>query len=190
MLALLMLAAAARAQCPERLPDEYADDARSSGRVFLVVKETREVGVYEDDALVSGACFTVQLGSAADQGPKARRGDMRTPEGWYAISHRNPQSQFYRSLGISYPNEDDVFAGIVSGTIDKDTGNTLMAAINEKKLPSQRTALGGDIFLHGNPGAWTNDWTWGCVATSNANMDELYRLGDPGTPVLILPRLP
>lgn len=190
MLALLMLAATARAQCPERLPDEYADDAHSSGRVFLVVKGSREIGVYEGDVLLPGHCYTVQLGSAADDGTKLASWDMRTPEGWYAVSHRNLKSKFYRSLGINYPNFDDVMRGVENGTITIETGNVLAEAILAGKLPSQRTALGGDIMIHGNPNGWTNDWTWGCVATNNAYMDELYRLGDPGTAVLILPRLP
>lgn len=190
MLALLMLATAAWAQCPERLPDAYADDARSSGRVFLVVKDTREIGVYEDDALLPGRCYTVQLGPAADDGTKRARGDMRTPEGWYAISHRNSRSQFYLSLGISYPNFDDVMRGVEDGMITIDTGNALTSAILVGKLPKQNTAIGGDLFIHGNPRGWTNDWTWGCVAVANRDMDELYRLGDPGTAVLILPRLP
>ncbi|OGL95530.1 hypothetical protein A2348_04055 [Candidatus Uhrbacteria bacterium RIFOXYB12_FULL_58_10] len=189
MIGLLMLAASSWAQCPERLPDEYADDARSSGRVFLVVKDERFVGVYENDTLLPGACFTVQLGPAADDGPKAKKGDMRTPEGWYAVSHRNPDSQFYRSLAINYPNFDDVMYGIEHGVIDHATGNELAAAINAGRLPNQSTALGGDLFIHGNPNGWMNDWTWGCVAVQNRDMDVLYQLGDPGTPVLILPTL-
>lgn len=190
MMALLMLVAAAWAQCPERLPDEYADDTRSSGRVFLVVKDAREIGVYENDALLPGHCYAVQMGPVADGGTKRAKGDMRTPEGWYAISHRNPNSQFYRSLGLNYPNFDDVMRGVEDGVIDHEVGNALTSAINAGRLPKQDTALGGSIFIHGNPRGWTNDWTWGCVATGNANMDELYKLGDPGTPVLILPRLP
>lgn len=187
---LLMLAAAAWAECPTRLPDEEANDARSSGRIFLVVKDVRRIGVYENDTLVPGHCYQIEMGFGADDGPKLRRGDNRTPEGWYAISHRNPASQFYRSLGITFPNFDDVMRGVENGVIDRAVGNALTSAINAGRLPSQNTALGGNIFIHGNPNGWTNDWTWGCVATSNANMDELYRLGDPGTAVLILPRLP
>lgn len=195
MLGLLMLAAAAWAQCPDRLPDEYADDARSSGRVFLVAKAERIVGVYEDDALVSGTCFSVQLGPGGDDGPKTKRGDMRTPEvtgeNWYALTHRNHRSQYYLSLGINYPNYDDVMRGVEEGVITNAQAQPLVAAINAGKLPNQETALGGLIFIHGTPRPYGGkDWTWGCVAVRNAEMDTLFRLGDPGTPVLILPRLP
>lgn len=190
MIGLLILTAAVWARCPDRLPDEYADDPRSSGRVILVVKRDRSVGVYEGDELVPGACFEAQLGPGADDGPKGRRGDMRTPEGWYTVAHRNPRSSYYRSLAVDYPNFDDVMRGVEDGTIDHAVGNRLVAAINAGKLPAQSTALGGDIFIHGNPRGWTNDWTGGCVAVQNRDMDVLYRLGDPGTPVLILPTLP
>lgn len=190
MIGLLMLAGIVWAQCPGSLPDEYADDPRSSGRVFLVVKDTHVIGVYENDTLLPGDCFTVQLGPGADDGPKVHRGDMRTPEGWYSIVYRNPQSRYYRSISIAYPNFDDVMRGIRDGTIDHETGNRLAEAINTGRLPDQHTALGGDIFIHGNPNGWTNDWTLGCVAVVNRTiMDELYRLGDPGTPILILPTL-
>lgn len=190
MLGLLVIAGAALgATCPERLPDEYADDARSSGRVILVVKDARLVGVYENDRLVPDTCFTVQLGPGADDGPKRRLGDMRTPEGWYAVSHRNPKSAYHLSVGINYPNFDDVMRGIEDGVIDLATGNALTADIEAGRLPGQRTALGGEIFLHGNPKGWTNDWTLGCVGMRNADMNTIYRLADLGTPVLILPAL-
>lgn len=202
---LLMLGAAAwAASCPDRLPAEYAADERSSGRVILVAKIEHLLGVYDDDALIPGTCLTVTLGgtyhpatpgqpawveSMATSGTKERRGDNRTPEGWYAVSHQNPRSMYHKSVGISYPNFDDVMRGIESGVIDNATGQRLTAAINAGKLPDQYTGLGGDIFIHGNPRGWKNDWTWGCVALRNADMDILYGLAIPGSAVLILPTL-
>ncbi len=187
---LLLMVAAAWAVCPEFLPDEYATDEHSSGRVIMVVKDEHLLGVYENDRLMAGTCVSITMGSASQEGTKQKRGDNRTPEGWYKISHRNPYSQFHKSLGINYPNFDDVMRARLSGLIDHHTSNTLVEAINKGRLPAQDTVLGGDIFLHGNPGNWTNDWTWGCVALRNTDMDALYRLGDPGTAVLILSKLP
>ncbi len=187
---LLMMVAAAWAACPEFLPDEYATNEHSSGRVIMVMKAEHLLGVYEDDRLVKEACYNVTLGSGSKDGPKLRLGDKRTPEGWYEISHRNPRSQFYLSLGISYPNFDDVMRARESGLIDDKTSQKLAGAINNHKLPDQDTALGGNIFLHGNPHRWVNDWTWGCIALHNDDMETLYRLGVPGTDVLILATLP
>ena len=188
-MALLMFVAAAFAVCPSRLPEVEHGDVRVSDRVILVVKDERVLGIYENGLLVEGDCFSVTMGSASQDGPKQKRGDMRTPEGWYTIDHRNPGSRFYKSLAITYPNFDDVMRGVEGGVIDHEVGNKLTKAINRGTLPQQNTALGGDIFLHGNPGAWTNDWTWGCVSLQNVDMDTLYRLADPGTAVLIVPTL-
>jgi murein L,D-transpeptidase YafK len=186
-----MLAAAAWGQCPERLPEEYLLDERSQARLILVIKDEYLVGVYEHGALRLGSCFTAAMGPAAQDGPKRARGDMRTPEGWYAVAHRNPNSTYHLSLGLNYPNGDDVFRGLVEGTIDNATADRLFVSIDAGRLPPQTTALGGNIFIHGNPSRFVNsDWTWGCVAVGNSEMDELYRLGDPGTPVLIVPYLP
>lgn len=185
---LLLIAAIALAKCPDKLPAEYADDEKSSGRVILVVKDTRELGVYDGDALVS-KCFPITMGPAADDGPKLRRGDVRTPEGWYSVTHRNPNSAFELSLGISYPNFDDVMRGVENGTILYPEADRVSAALNAGKAPPQNTALGGDIFFHANPGRFVNDWTLGCVSLLSADMRELYRLGDPGAAVLILPTL-
>lgn len=201
---LMLVAAAWAATCPQRLPAEYADDEESSDRVILILKAEHMLGVYEGDTLVAGTCFTARFGgwllpatateprravSAATLGPKLRRGDKRTPEGWYAISHQNAGSRYYLSLGINYPNFDDVMRAREEGVIDHATGNVLADAINDGRLPRQNTVLGGDIFIHGNPNGYVNDWTDGCVAVSNAGMDRIYDLGIPGTAVLILPSL-
>ncbi len=100
------------------------------------------------------------------QGHKQFEGDGKTPEGAYYISHKNPNSEFHLSLGISYPNEADIaFA------------ETL------KKPP------GGDIFIHGGPNRPTNrqDWTAGCIAVSDKQMEIIYSMVEPGTPIFILP---
>jgi murein L,D-transpeptidase YafK len=105
-------------------------------------------------------------------GPKVRQGDHRTPEGLYVLDGRNPGSRFYKSFHISYPNAKDVAAA--------------------KKLG---VSPGGDIMLHGLPKgyAWVgkgqalHEWTDGCIAVSNEEMDELWRLIQVGTPIEIRP---
>ena len=114
--------------------------------------------------------YQVALGPAA--GPKRQRGDHRTPEGHYLIDHHNPHSSYHLSLHISYPN-----------------------AADRQQAARAGVPTGGDIMIHGlPPGAAAlgplqhmSDWTDGCVAVSNAEIDEIYRLVPDGTPIDILP---
>ena len=105
-------------------------------------------------------------------GPKRLQGDGKTPEGLYVIDRRNPQSKYYRSLHISYPNAVDRF-------LAKEKGFT----------------AGGDVMLHGLPpehaklGAGHTQWDWteGCVALTNQQIDELWMAVADGTPIRIKP---
>ena len=109
--------------------------------------------------------YEVDLGFAP-AGPKRFEGDGRTPEGLYFINRRNPESRFYLSLGISYPNARDVAFAQANG-----------------REP------GGDIFIHGQTGArfagFSRDWTAGCIALANTEMREVYWMVGVGTPITI-----
>jgi len=109
--------------------------------------------------------YDIALGFAP-QGHKQFEGDGKTPEGQYFISHRNPNSEYHLSLRISYPNEADLAFAEAAG-----------------KSP------GGDIFIHGAPNnpVSRRDWTWGCVALTDREMETIYAMVEPGTPVYILP---
>ena len=112
--------------------------------------------------------YGVDLGGAP-VGDKQFEGDQKTPEGTYIIDRRNPNSRFHLSLGISYPNAQDIAEAKAMG-----------------KSP------GGDIFIHGqrNPfriGAEEGDWTWGCIAVKNKEMEEIYAMVRNGTPITINP---
>ncbi len=102
-------------------------------------------------------------------GHKRFEGDERTPEGRYVIEGRNPGSAYHLSLKVSYPNSvDRAFAR------------------------SQGRSPGGDIFLHGQPnalpfGRMPGDWTDGCIAFSNAEIEELWRIVPDGTVIEIRP---
>ena len=105
-------------------------------------------------------------------GAKTQQGDHKTPEGSYVLDARNPHSQFYKSFHISYPGEKDVAAAKRAGV-----------------------RPGGDIMLHGLPKeyAWVgkahtlHDWTDGCIAVTNEEMDEIWKLVKVGTPIEIKP---
>lgn len=100
-------------------------------------------------------------------GHKEREGDGRTPEGRYTIDGRNPKSKYHLALHVSYPNAVDVERARASGDDP-----------------------GGDIMIHGlKPGAAhpESDWTQGCIAVTDAEMDEIWELVADGTPVEIHP---
>jgi murein L,D-transpeptidase YafK len=99
-------------------------------------------------------------------GHKQFERDGKTPEGTYFITHRNPRSNYHLSLGISYPNEAD-----------------------RAYASSKGMQPGGDIFIHGYTGKKGNrgDWTAGCIAVRNGEMEDIYAMVKPGTPILITP---
>ncbi|MDT0681508.1 L,D-transpeptidase family protein [Roseicyclus sp. F158] len=102
-------------------------------------------------------------------GHKVYEGDGRTPEGAYTIDKRNPNSAFHLSIGISYPNERDV---------------EVARALNRSP--------GGDIFIHGGPRKGRDpenvrDWTAGCIAVSDKQMEHIYAMVRDGTPIDIFP---
>lgn len=110
----------------------------------------------------------IKLGDAPI-GHKRFEGDEKTPEGSYRIDGRNPGSRYFRSLRISYPNVADRAFAAGAGR-----------------------SPGGEIFIHGQPNGsplarLPHDWTDGCIALSNAEMSEVWRLVRTGTRVVIRP---
>jgi murein L,D-transpeptidase YafK len=115
--------------------------------------------------------YKVALGGSPI-GAKEREGDHKTPEGHYILDRRNSKSRFYKSIHVSYPNEQD-----------------------KKKASEHGVAPGSDIMIHGLPNGFgwlgathrAHDWTDGCVAVTNAEMDEIWELVPDGTPIEIRP---
>lgn len=110
--------------------------------------------------------YAVGLGFAPD-GHKAKEGDGKTPEGEYWINRRNPNSKYHLSLGISYPNARDASQAAMAGQ-----------------------SPGGEIFIHGRPKSVPRrliDWTAGCIAISDREIEEAYAMVKNGTPIVIQP---
>jgi murein L,D-transpeptidase YafK len=115
--------------------------------------------------------YRIALG-ANSKGPKRRADDERTPEGTYILDYKNPDSDFYKSIHISYPNDQDI--------------------IRAKEMGA---APGGDIMIHGQKNGAKNferihryvNWTDGCIAVTNTEMDEIWASVDVGTPITIEP---
>ncbi|MCI2399741.1 L,D-transpeptidase family protein [Aliiroseovarius subalbicans] len=134
---------------------------------ILIEKSARRLTVYRDDEALRS--YRIALGFAPE-GDKVQEGDGKTPEGRFTITRRNPQSAYHLSLGIDYPQAEDRAQARAAGV-----------------------SPGGDIFIHGQPnglgriGAIPYDWTAGCIAVSDAEIEELWRITPNGTRVDIQP---
>lgn len=134
---------------------------------IVVFKERRVMRLFSQDSLVK-QYNGIDLGFSP-KGPKRFSGDGKTPEGLYRISYKNPNSLFYLSLGISYPNRSDVYYARARGR-----------------------SPGGNIVIHGQgQGLFFNtrgrDWTEGCIALTNLEMRQLYAMVGVNTPIMIFP---
>jgi len=176
------------APTPEVLAQETQESRRSTLKLQLadprivVLKSQRNLELYSAGKLIR----TYKIGLGQNSVPdKQREGDRATPEGDFYIFTKNPKSAFHLSLGISYPNIEDAERGLNAGLITRAQRDAIVKAIKRKQGPPQYTALGGLIYIHGN-GA-SSDWTWGCVALENEDIEELYQAIPVGTPVTIKP---
>ena len=150
--------------------------------LIVVTKSKRRLQLYSDGAVVR----TYKIGLGLNPVPdKIRRGDHATPEGEFYVFTKNDKSAFYLSLGISYPNIEDAERGLREKMISRAEHDAIVRANKRKATPPQNTALGGDIYIHGNGSS--NDWTWGCVALENEEVKELFAAVPVGTPVTIKP---
>jgi murein L,D-transpeptidase YafK len=135
----------------------------------LVHKKEHTLTLLSDGKVLK--TYKVALGGNID-GPKTQRGDHRTPEGAYVLDRRNEHSHFYRSIHISYPNADD-----------------------RERAQKLGVEPGGDIMIHGlqNGFGWIGsrhrlcDWTDGCIAVTDEEMDEIWHAVPDGTPIEIDP---
>jgi murein L,D-transpeptidase YafK len=135
----------------------------------VVLKQARTLQLLSQEKVIK--TYKVALGGDPI-GPKARQGDHKTPEGVYVLDFRNAHSQFYKSIHISYPNARDRAEARKNGV-----------------------SPGGDVFVHGLPNGYgavgaahhLKDWTDGCVAVTDEEIDEIWRVVADGTPIEIRP---
>ena len=149
---------------------------------IIIEKEKRVLQIYDGEKLVRR--YEIALGFAA-AGDKEIEGDGKTPEGEFYVYTKNEQSKFYLSLGLSYPNIEAATRGLRENLITPEEHDAIVKAISEKRTPPQKTALGGEIFIHG--GGTLIDWTQGCVALQNEDMKEIFDAIPVGANVKILP---
>jgi len=133
-----------------------------------VDKSDRVMQLVEGENVV--ASYAISLGGSPE-GHKSQEGDQKTPEGRYILDYKNENSSFYRSMHISYPNAEDI-----------------------QQAERRGVSPGGMIMVHGqrNGVGWLSglmqrfDWTDGCIAITNDEMDEFMDLVEPGTPIEIV----
>lgn len=180
--------------CPQTLPEPYASDRRfRRGRVVVVFKQDYLLGLYVNGTLAEvsaenpEACFPVAMGQSPTQ-PKIREDFRSTPEGWYWVGNKVPQgvSKFHKALAVSYPNTEDAQRAFEAGVVDQTTRDKILRANTRHVMPPQNTHMGGAIMIHG-AGSWPQNWTWGCMALDNDNMDWLYSQIRARDQILILP---
>ncbi len=148
--------------------------------LIKVFKEKRVLELYGDDKIIGR--FKIGLGGNP-KGDKEKEGDKKTPEGLYYVCVRNDKSRFYLSLGVSYPNVKDAKRGLESGLIDDEIFAQIQDAQQRKQMPPWNTPLGGAICIHG--GGNFTDWTDGCVALNNEDMDIVWEYCPIKTPIEI-----
>jgi murein L,D-transpeptidase YafK len=127
---------------------------------------------------------TVGLGSNPKDN-KTRQGDGCTPEGSFYVCVKNPNSSYYLSLGLSYPNKEHAERGLRGRLITRAQYDRIINALEARSRPPWDTPLGGEVFIHGHGSK--SDWTLGCVALENDDMKELFDVIPKGAPVIIEP---
>ncbi len=126
-----------------------------------------------------------RVGLGDPEGDKVRQGDRRTPEGELRIVTRNAASQFHKFLGINYPTAEDADRGQEAGLVSREQADAIRAAHKAGRRPPWETRLGGTVGIHGG-GGWA-DWTLGCVAVTDEEIDELWEVVKIGTPLVVEP---
>jgi len=143
--------------------------AAQSADLVVLEKSKRTLYLYQNGHMLKS--YKVALGSHP-VGPKTQAGDGRTPEGRYTIDFRQRNSHYHRSLHVSYPNESD-----------------------RRNARRRGVSPGGEIFIHGLPNGMgalgkahrLRDWTLGCIAVTDEEIEEIWRLVPNRTPIEIRP---
>jgi murein L,D-transpeptidase YafK len=151
------------------LPHAYGQEPAEKADSILILKKDHVLELLADGKVIR--TYPVALGRGG-MAPKDREGDGRTPEGHYIIDSRNASSHYHKALHISYPNAED-----------------------RKRAEKLGVSPGGAIMIHGLPNGmgWLGsthrlyDWTLGCVAVTDDEIDEIWKMAPVGTPVEIRP---
>ena len=164
--------------------------AKSSGYVIEIIKSKQTLLVKHGNKIAKR--FHVALGSGG-AGDKRQRGDDKTPIGVYRIVKFRDSDKFFLFMMLNYPNVKDAFFGLKDKVIDRNQFDEIIHALKEGKIPPQNTKLGGFIGIHGlgevDPERLAihehYNWTQGCIALTNAQIEDLRHYVSVGTKVVI-----
>lgn len=155
----------------------------SVGVFIYISKIGKTLTLYEDGAMIG--VYPVSLGEKSGIGDKEIEGDRKTPSGEFYICTLNGSSAYYLGLGLSYPDISDAERGYEAGIITEKERDSIVNAINAGEKPPWKTALGGEIEIHGE--RYPGGATAGCIAVDNDVMDLLWQYSQLGVPVTIGP---
>ncbi len=182
-------------ETPGTRPASFASLVASlAGPLRLVIwKSQYTLTLYKGDRPVK--TYRAVFGRGYRDGDKLRAGDRRTPEGEFYICTMNHSKRFYKFMGLSYPSLKHAEDGLRTGKILPVDFQLIKKAIEERQQPPWETRLGGAVGIHGRmlEGSVSTyyysamNWTDGCIALDNADVDEIYGVVALGTPVTILP---
>lgn len=164
------------------LSPENMDLPKLTSPRIVIKKAERRLEVLDGDKFIKAYKMVLGFKPAGD---KEIEGDGKTPEGKFYVFTKNTESRFHLSLGVSYPGLEDAKRGLEGKLISQAEYDEIAAALNEKRMPLQKTKLGGEIYIHG--GGRKSDWTDGCVALTDEEITELFNAIPVGTEVEIKP---
>lgn len=152
-----------------------------STRRLVIHKQQHTLALFDGDQEI----LRYPIVTGQNPSDKQREGDRATPEGEFYICYKNPNSKYHRFLGLSYPNAEDAGRGVRDGLITATEAAQITAAVTNKECPPWKTALGGEVGIHGPCPNVT--WTHGCIAVTVEQIERLYDLLDLGDEVTIVP---
>ncbi len=165
----------------------YAEEM--SSKYVVINKGIHRMFLYRDGKVIESYAVSLGIDSVS---PKRRRGDKSTPEGCYYVTCKKSESKFYKFLGLSYPNNVDAWLGLRKRLVSSREYRSIANAISARGSPPACTSLGSGIGIHGggvyrnNGKCMVRDWTEGCIAVNNQDMDVIYSFCNVGDMVIIL----
>ncbi|MBS3174810.1 L,D-transpeptidase [Candidatus Woesearchaeota archaeon] len=192
---LYLLITLTLASCKPARLEENVEAAEQNNKPYLLVSK-----FYDNITFYNGLgetySFDAAFGILSRLGTKKERGDKKTPEGEYYICDKRPSSSgFNKFMQINYPNPQDAKRGLEQGLINEYQYDSIRFAHRKGICPPSNTNLGGNIGIHGEKhikigkltfkiGSFV-DWTEGCIAIDNPNIEILYRRVPENTPITI-----
>jgi murein L,D-transpeptidase YafK len=178
----------------ERTATFSFNSSSQAGQLRIVIwKSHYTLTLYKGNTPIK--TYQAVFGKGYRDGDKQMTGDKRTPEGEFYICSMNNSKRFYKFMGLSYPGIKHAAYGLHSNIITPNQYAMIKKAIDERQQPPWDTELGGAVGIHGmmldDTGSLQalsrQNWTDGCIALNNSDVDEIYSVVSLGTPVTILP---